>query len=72
MCWVWLVLRLLFKRNFLIKQGKEIHATAVGRSLILSLPEMMARPDMTAHWESQLEAIAEKRMSYNQFMMPML
>lgn len=33
---------------------------------------MMARPDMTAHWESQLEAIAEKRMSYNEFMTPML
>ncbi|MDY0206717.1 MAG: DNA topoisomerase III [Pseudomonas sp.] len=66
------IIELLFKRGFLIKQGKEIHATTVGRSLILSLPEMMARPDMTAHWESQLEAIAEKRMSYNQFMMPML
>lgn len=66
------IIELLFKRNFLSKKGKEIHATAVGRSLILSLPEMMARPDMTAHWESQLEAIAEKRMSYNEFMTPML
>ena len=32
----------------------------------------MALPDMTAHWESQLEAIAEKRISYGQFMTPML
>lgn len=66
------IIELLFKRNFLSKKGKEIHATAVGRSLILSLPDIMARPDMTAHWESQLEAIAEKRISYNEFMTPML
>lgn len=66
------IIELLFKRGFLRKQGKEIHATEVGRRLILSLPEAMTLPDMTAHWESQLEAIAQKRMSYNQFMTPML
>lgn len=66
------IIELLFKRGFLIKKGKEIHATEVGRRLILSLPEVMVRPDMTAHWESQLEAIADKRMSYSQFMTPML
>ncbi len=66
------IIELLFKRGFLSKQGKEIHATEVGRRLILSLPEVMALPDMTAHWESQLEAISEKRMSYNEFMTPML
>ncbi|HKM38038.1 MAG TPA: DNA topoisomerase III [Thiopseudomonas sp.] len=66
------IIELLFKRDFLIKQGKEIHATEVGRRLILSLPEVMVLPDMTAHWESQLEAISEKRMSYKQFMTPML
>lgn len=66
------IIELLFKRGFLRKQGKEIHATEVGRRLILSLPQAMTLPDMTAHWESQLEAIAQKRMSYNQFMTPML
>lgn len=66
------IIELLFKRAFLIKKGKEIHATEVGRRLILSLPEVMVRPDMTAHWESQLEAIADKRMNYSQFMTPML
>lgn len=66
------IIELLFKRDFLIKKGKEIYATDVGRRLILSLPEVMVLPDMTAHWESQLEAISEKRMSYNQFMSPML
>lgn len=66
------IIELLFKRGFLHKKGKEIHATDVGRRLILALPELMVRPDMTAQWESQLEAIAEKRISYNQFMAPML
>ena len=66
------IIELLFKREFLVKKGKEIHATEVGRRLILSLPPIMALPDMTAHWESQLEAIAEKRISYGQFMTPML
>lgn len=66
------IIELLFKRGFLTKKGKEIHATEVGRQLVLALPDVMVRPDMTAHWESQLEAIAEKRMSYNQFMDPML
>lgn len=66
------IIELLFKRGFLSKQGKEIRATAVGRRLVLALPEIMVRPDMTAHWESQLEAIAQKHISYNQFMAPML
>ncbi|ART80276.1 DNA topoisomerase III [Oceanisphaera avium] len=66
------IIELLFKREFLVKSGKEIHATEVGRRLILSLPPIMALPDMTAHWESQLEAIAEKRISYQQFMSPLL
>lgn len=66
------IIELLFKRGFLTKKGKNIHATEVGRRLILALPEVMVRPDMTAHWESQLEAIADKRMSYKQFMTPLL
>ncbi|MGO1247937.1 MAG: DNA topoisomerase III [Oceanisphaera sp.] len=66
------IIELLFKRGFLSKKGKEIHATEVGRQLILSLPKVMTLPDMTAHWEAQLEAIADKRMSYGQFMSPML
>lgn len=66
------IIELLFKRGFLTKNGKEIHATPVGRQLILALPEAMVVPDMTAHWESQLEAIAEKRLNYSQFMQPLL
>lgn len=66
------IIELLFKRDYLAKKGKEIHATDIGRRLILSLPEAMTKPDMTAHWESQLEAISEKKIKYGQFMQPMV
>jgi DNA topoisomerase-3 len=65
------IIELLFKREFLMRNGKEIRATEVGRQLITSLPENMGSPDMTAHWESQLEAISQKQMSYAQFMQPL-
>ena len=65
------IIELLFKRQFLTKKGKEIHATETGKKLVNSLPGKMVVPDMTAHWESQLEAISDKRMSYGQFMQPL-
>ncbi len=66
------IIELLFKRQYLTKVGKEIHATPVGKNLINSLPKVMVVPDMTAHWEAQLEAICEKRLRYNDFMQPMV
>lgn len=65
------IIELLFKRQFLTRKGKEIHATEVGRQLVNSLPKQMVLPDMTAHWESQLEAISERGISYHQFMQPL-
>lgn len=65
------IIELLFKRRFLHKQGKEIHATAVGRQFIGCLPPRLVLPDMTAQWEAQLEAIAEKRLAYRDFMQPL-
>ena len=66
------IIELLFKRQFLTKQGKEIRSTPVGKQLINSLPERMVLPDMTAHWEAQLEGISEKRIRYNDFMQPLI
>jgi hypothetical protein len=40
--------------------------------LIHSLPEMAARPDMTAHWESVLTQISEKQCRYQDFMQPLV
>lgn len=65
------IIELLFKREFLTRKAKEIRATEVGRQLVNSLPESMVLPDMTAHWESQLEAISEKTINYSQFMQPL-
>lgn len=64
------IIELLFKRQFLARKGKDIRATEVGTQLICSLPARMTIPDMTAHWESQLEAISQKEMKYAHFMDP--
>ena len=66
------IIELLFKRSFLVKKGRYIHATEPGRALIHSLPEMAARPDMTAHWESILTQISEKECRYQDFMQPLV
>jgi DNA topoisomerase III len=62
------IIELLFKRQFLTRQGKAIRSTEVGKNLILSLPDIMSMPDMTAHWELQLNEISKKNFSYQQFM----
>ncbi|MWL74243.1 DNA topoisomerase III, partial [Escherichia coli] len=66
------IIELLFKRGFLIKKGRYIHSTDPGRALIHSLPELAARPDMTAHWESVLTQISEKQCRYQDFMQPLV
>ncbi len=66
------IIELLFKRNFLHREGKTIRATAAGRGLIEVLPDSSTTPDMTAHWESQLEGISQKQTSYQCFMSPLL
>lgn len=65
------IIELLFKRQFLVRKGKEIRATEVGRQLVVALPKQMVIPDMTAHWESQLEAISQREMKYSDFMNPL-
>lgn len=65
------IIDLLFKRRFLIRQGKSIKATPTGRALILALPATATTPDMTALWEQHLGRIAERHASYQQFMGPL-
>lgn len=62
------IIELLFKRGFLTKKGRNIHSTEAGRILIQALPDLATQPDMTAHWESQLNGISKKAVSYQQFM----
>lgn len=62
------IIELLFKRGFLVKKGRYIHSTDAGRILIQALPEIATQPDMTAHWESQLDQIYRKQLNYQTFM----
>lgn len=66
------IIELLFKRAFLEKKGRAIHATPAGRALIHALPELAARPDMTANWEATLTQISEKNCRYQDFMQPLI
>lgn len=65
------IIELLFKRQFLSRQGKQIKATAAGKSFILALPTAMTEPDMTAHWENRLSDISEQNCRYEDFMDPL-
>lgn len=66
------IIELLFKRQFLRRRGKTILATAQGMSLIDALPESASWPDMTAQWESQLDAILHRQKRYEDFMSPLV
>ncbi|AWB66857.1 DNA topoisomerase III [Saccharobesus litoralis] len=65
------IIDLLFKRQFLQKQGKSILATELGKALVNALPDTATTPDMTAHWESTLNAISERQTQYQDFMLPL-
>ncbi|WP_375056271.1 DNA topoisomerase III [Zobellella sp. DQSA1] len=62
------IIELLFTRDFLRREGKQIRATGAGRQLISSLPEVATTPDMTARWEASLDDISRKEGSYQAFM----
>ena len=65
------IIELLFNRGFLQRERKQIHSTASGRGLIAALPEQATTPDMTAHWETQLNAIGAREATYAEFMQPL-
>ncbi|MCA4022724.1 DNA topoisomerase III [Vibrio vulnificus] len=62
------ILDTLFKRQLLSRQGKAILSTPAGRGLIHALPQESTYPDMTAHWEHQLQGMAERNQAYQPFM----
>lgn len=70
------IIELLINRDFLRRSGsgknKHLCATDAGRGLIHALPATATTPDMTAQWESTLEAISSKRCSYDNFMDPLV
>ncbi|MDN3684390.1 hypothetical protein QW180_15135 [Vibrio sinaloensis] len=58
----------LFKRQLLTRQGKSILSSPAGRGLVHALPSESTYPDMTAHWEHQLQGMAERNQAYSPFM----
>ena len=66
------IIELLFKRTFLRREGKSIRATELGKALVNTLPQSTTVPDMTAHWERQLNDISERALKYDDFMQPLL
>ncbi len=66
------ILELLFKRQFLCKQGKAIHATEAGAALVAALPAAAVKPDMTALWERDLGRIEGRELTYQAFLTPLL
>uniref|UniRef100_UPI003AA91C16 DNA topoisomerase n=1 Tax=Stutzerimonas xanthomarina TaxID=271420 RepID=UPI003AA91C16 len=62
------ILDTLFKRQLLKREGKIIKSSPAGRGLIHALPQESTYPDMTAHWEHQLQAMAERGQAYQPFM----
>ncbi|MFW7523191.1 DNA topoisomerase III [Vibrio ostreicida] len=62
------ILDTLFKRQLLVRNGKTILSSPAGRGLIGALPSDATYPDMTAHWEHQLQDMAEKNQPYQPFM----
>ena len=56
-----------FKKNLLIKQGKNIISTSGARTLIGALPEKITAPDLTARWEDALDMIVKGTLTLEQF-----
>lgn len=65
------IVELLFKRDFIYREGKNIRATEKGKALIEALPEVASTPDMTASWEQSLAAIHSKTLAFDDFMNPL-
>lgn len=61
------IFEVLLKRALLVKQGKYLHSSDAGRSLINALPEAVKSPGTTALWEQSLESIATGKVSMDDF-----
>ncbi|CAM2887688.1 DNA topoisomerase III [Vibrio rarus] len=61
------ILDTLFKRALLVRSGKSVLSTPAGKGLIAALPDLSTYPDLTAHWEKQLQDMAEKKQAYQPF-----
>ncbi|KPA97011.1 DNA topoisomerase, partial [Pseudomonas asplenii] len=57
----------LLDRNYLVKHGKSLSATAAAFSLIDAVPRAIADPGTTAIWEQALDMVQSGEMSLEEF-----
>lgn len=62
------VLETLLRREYLVRQGKQLISTQKGRALINLLPNAITDPATTAQWEQELENIADGNMTLDTFL----
>lgn len=61
------ILETLFKRELLLRKGKQIISSSAGRALVHALPKKVTDPALTAVWEDALDKIAEGKLSSDIF-----
>lgn len=61
----------LFNSFLIEKRGKDIYVTSKGKQLLDLVPSDLRSPEMTAEWETQLEAIANGKKKKEAFIAEM-
>lgn len=61
------ILETLFKRELLLRKGKQIISSPAGRALVHALPRKVIDPALTAVWEDALDKIAEGKLTSDVF-----
>lgn len=61
------IIESFFKKNLLIRQGKNIISTSGARTLIAALPRKIVDPALTAIWEDALDQIVSGKLTLEAF-----
>lgn len=66
------IIKTLFDRSYLVKKGKQIRITELGKAVLSILPAAVKSVENTAYMEQQLEAIADRKLSLDSFRSEMI
>lgn len=62
------ILEILLTRQYVVRDKKALVSTTKGRQLLEVVPNIIREPELTGHWEQQLEAIAQGRIDSREFL----
>ena len=62
------IIETLVGRGLIVREGKALRATRIGRAMIAALPNDATRPERTALWEQRLSAIAHQQDAPDAFL----